>query len=95
MSQEEQAQSIGQLVIAYIESKRKLATLGAEISRLSEACLRAGEALRDRADDPAVSNSCIGLPESTKLNSLLAEFHSEQERHADFLQRIKGVGLEG
>ena len=95
MSQEEQAQSIGQLVIAYVDSKRKVAALGAEISRLSDACLRAGEALRDRAEDPTVNNSCTGLPERTKLNSILGEFHSEQKRHAEFLQRIKDVGLEG
>jgi hypothetical protein len=94
MSQEEQAQSIGRLVIAYLESKRKLTALGAEISRMADACLQAGEALRDRADDPTVSSSCR-LPESTKPTSLLSEFHSEQKRHADFLQRIKALGLEG
>jgi hypothetical protein len=95
MSDEEQAQSIGRLIIAYVNSKRKLAAMQAEISRASELYREAGEALRERANDPTVSNECIGLVPFEELNSLLAEFHAEQKRHAELLQRIKGLGLEG
>ena len=95
MSADDQALSIGRTVLEYVASKRKLAAIRADISRIAKEFEEAAATLRENAGDPGVVNQFLGLPTYDKLRALTDDLRAETRRHEELLASIKGVGLEG
>jgi hypothetical protein len=95
MSESDEVLSVGKTVLAYIASKRKLATLQADIARIAQQFEENAAALRERGGDPAICNQFIGMPTYESMRVLTDDLRAETRRHAELLKSIKAIGLEG
>jgi len=94
MSTEDHARFVGDTVLAFVASKHKLAALQSEVARMAQQLEEGAAALRDRASEPAICNSFIGLATYDKIRVLTDDLHAEQRRYEGLLSSIRGFGLE-
>ncbi len=93
MSETDQVLSVGKTVLEYIASKRRLATLQAELARTAKFFEDSAAALR--SNEPATSNHFIGMPTFESLQVLMGDLSAETRRHQELLKNIRAIGLEG
>lgn len=95
MSEEEQMTALGRLVRDAAESKRRLAVLQHELSRVSMAFSGAASALTDFLRDPSQDPATMvrDLPNAEKVAALLVEFQEERTRHLDLQARLAMTGI--
>ena len=95
MSADDQALSIGKTVLEYVESKRKVATLRADIARIAQQFENGATILRERVTEPAIVNEFIGLTTYERLRALIDDLHTETRRHEKLLKSVRDIGMEG
>jgi hypothetical protein len=96
VSKEEQSRIIGEVIQDYVDSKRKLAAMRADLQKESEKYEKAAECLRNAAkcQNPTELTS-VAVATFDRLPKLISDLQSEMHRHAELLARVKQFGLEG